>query len=712
MRMDEISHNDLLYIAGKVMPLDRIKRNDARYHAGFLVPKIYTDQEQALLDAGFVKKIPIYDRVFNQQSKRELELKRSIDLFKALNYRTEHDREAAARIAEEYRLDIGRKSPTEKHRHRIERNRQTLQLLDRVINPSEVLQSPEAYFNQDSLYISTERNTPAVLHDKGRANRCEPKIIPTSVQLQQRECFDQYRIQHITQTPTSKAPAANSGDRYTDKLTKRAVTKIFESAAYSAVRNDGFTTFLTLTFTREQRLAIFGGMADESELGELGARHPIRYRRNMVTYRSNSKEKRVASPVTDIAGPYSTVPFKNRLRTKLMNQNGEIAGDFCRLEDKPAKEFTVEKTIETTIGKEVSRLLDAMKKMYQRGWVADHTIQIDEDSGQPYCDLKVEKVPPHLGKPSDIGPTNKPLDFHYIWVAECPANDDGEPNPHVHMLLKWNVEPRFFRAWAKRLEKIWGHGFSNIERIRKPKAAGSYIIKAVGYAAKGGDSEQGLIKGNRYNISASTRAPKWECLASFEAGNMTAIIKELGHKLDQWKKPLKRKATKLAAAKAQTIKAKSIAVQQGKPKELTDKMQSRIIRLEKQVEKVNKELRERGVFASSDNRFSVTFEGDDSKTKVDEFLFWAAGARGWSMECRDLNLNDIKQEADNLYSNDFIRHQERLAYWKSVFEDSPPIREVEEGEKSYWMEAQLEYATELYMPCRSKRISTPNKYCN
>ncbi|MFA0708283.1 hypothetical protein AB4653_21500, partial [Vibrio sp. 10N.222.48.A3] len=108
---------------------------------------------------------------------------------------------------------------------------------------------------------------------------------------------------------------------------------------------------------------------------------------------------------------------------------------------------------------------------------------------------------------------------------------------------------------------------------------------------------------------------------------------------------------------------------------------------------------------------SVTFEGDDSKTKVDEFLFWAAGARGWSMECRDLDLNDIKQEADNLYSNDFIRHQERLAYWKSVFEDSPPIREVEEGEKSYWMEAQLEYATELYMPCRSKRISTPNKYC-
>ncbi|MFA0264562.1 rolling circle replication-associated protein [Vibrio cyclitrophicus] len=690
--------SDLLYSAGAVMPLDKIRRNDASYNAGFLVSKIYTDQEQILLDSGLVKKIPIYDRVFNQKSKRELELQKSTDLFKALNHRTEHDREAAARIAEDNRLVKGRKSPTEKYRHRIERNRQTLRLLDNVSKPSEVLQSPETYFNHDSLYCSTERNTPAVLRDKGKVNLCEPQIVPTSVQLQQRKCFNQYRIQHITQTPASKAPVANSGDRYTDKLTKRAVTQIFESAAYSAVSNEGFTTFLTLTFTQAQRLAIFGGMASESEIGGLGARHPIRYRRNMVTYVSSSTEKRVALPVMDIGGPYSTVPFANRPRTKLMNIKGEIAGDYCRLEDKPTSGFTLEKTIETTMGKEVSRILDAMKKMYQRGWVADHTLQIDTDSGQKYCDLKAEKVPAHIGKPSEVGPTKKPLDFHYIWVAECPANEDGEPNPHVHVLLKWNVEPRFFSAWAKRLEKIWGHGFAKLERIKKPKAAGSYIIKAVGYAAKGENAEQGLIRGNRYNISKCTRAPKWECLASFEADNMTAVIKELGHKLDQWKKPLKRKVSKLIVAKAQTIKAKSIAIKQGKPKELMDKMQSRIIRLEKQAEKVNREIRERGVHASSGNRFSVTFEGDESRTKVDEFLYWAAGARGWSMECRDLDLADLKQEADEYYESSFVHHQERRAYWKAVFEDSPPILDVDESDKSYWMQAQMEYASERYKP--------------
>ncbi|MBJ2148964.1 hypothetical protein JC606_21745 [Vibrio sp. IB15] len=683
--------NELLYSVGAVMPLDKIRRNDASFNAGFLVSKIYTDQEQALLDSGLVKKIPIYDRVFNQRSKREVELQKSTDLFKALNHRTEHDREAAARIAEEARLVKGRKSQTEKYRHRIERNRRTLRLLDKVVNPSQMLQSPESYFNHDSLYGSTERNQPAVLREKGRENRCEPKILPTSVQLQQRECFNQYRIQHITQTPASKAPVANSGDRYTDKLTKRAVTQIFESAAYSAICNDGFTTFLTLTFTKAQRLAIFGGMADESDLGHLGARHPIRYRRNMVTYASSPAEKRVALPVIDIGGAYSTVPFANKPRTKLMNGGGEIAGDYCRLEDKPTTEFTLEKTIETTMGKEVSRILDAMKKMYQRGWVADHTVQVDTDSGQKYCDLKAEKVPAHIGKPSNIGPTQKPLDFHYIWVAECPANEDGEPNPHVHVLLKWNVEPRFFSAWAKRLEKIWGHGFATLERIKKPKAAGSYIIKAVGYAAKGGDSTQGLIKGNRYSISKCTRAPKWQCLASFEADNMTAVIKELGHKLDQWKKPLKRRISKLKVAKDQTIKAKAIAMKQGKPKSLTDKMQSRIIRLEKQAEKVNQEIRERGVHASSGNRFSVTFDGDDSKTKVDEFLFWAAGARGWSMECRDLDLADLKQEADTYYESSFVHHQERRAYWKAVFEDSPPILDVDDDEKSYWMDTQAQY---------------------
>ena len=99
-----MNQSDLLYIGGAVMPLDRIKNNDASYNAGFLGSKIYSDQEQALLDSGMVKKIAIYDRVPNRKSKRERDLQERTDFYKSVNYLSEHDREAAARIAEEYNL--------------------------------------------------------------------------------------------------------------------------------------------------------------------------------------------------------------------------------------------------------------------------------------------------------------------------------------------------------------------------------------------------------------------------------------------------------------------------------------------------------------------------------------------------------------------------------------------------------------------------------
>ncbi len=56
-----------------------------------------------------VKKIPTYDRVPNRKSKRERDLKERTDFYKTKNYRSEHYREAAAKIAEEYRLVKGRK---------------------------------------------------------------------------------------------------------------------------------------------------------------------------------------------------------------------------------------------------------------------------------------------------------------------------------------------------------------------------------------------------------------------------------------------------------------------------------------------------------------------------------------------------------------------------------------------------------------------------
>ncbi|WP_240205664.1 hypothetical protein [Vibrio sp. CyArs1] len=701
MSYKPIPEKDLLYIGGAVMPLDRIKKNDASYNAGFFGSKLYTDQEQALLDSGAVKKIPIYDRILNKKSKRDIDLISRTDFFKKVNHTPKHLREAAARIAEEYRLVKGSKSPT--GRYRVDNFKKISRLLGplRARCPSSILlASSQAHDNEHVLYRSTEQNSASILNENGKRARGEPNKVPTFVQLMHRDWNETYKLQVITETPSGNAPAENVGARFTEKLNPRAVSRIFEAGAYTAACHGGFTTFLTLTFSKKKRLELFGGMLDEADCQTMGSHHPIQYKRNMVTSYPKRGEKKIWDPITDIGGEYITVPTKDSPYPRVMNRGSIIAGPYCDIKQKPEKEFTMEKGLETTIGKEVSRFLDAAKKMYQRGWVADHTTQIDPESGSKYSDLKNHKVPMHV-QPSIEGPTVIPADFHYIWVAECPANEDGEPNPHVHLLLRWSVPEPLFSPWAKRLEKIWGHGFAKLERIRKPTAASSYIIKAVGYAAKGANAGQGLIRGNRYNIARCSRAPDWECLAAFETHNMTAIIREMGSRLEQWKKPLRRKINKLNAAKAQTIKAKAIAKQQGKPEDYKNRLYFRIIRLEKEAQKISKVIRERGVHVSNSNRFCISFDSEDAKQKVDDFMFWAAGARGWALKCRNLDLSDVKHSADNFYESSFARFKDNQAYWHSVLHDVVQPIEVDENEVSYWRSITADYLEGRFQPMLS-----------
>ena len=65
--------------------------------------------------------------------------------------------------------------------------------------------------------------------------------------------------------------------------------------------------------------------------------------------------------------------------------------------------------------------------------------------------------------------------------------------------------------------------------------------------------DQGLIRGNRYGISASARAPKWELLSSFEADNMIALIAEWREKLERRKAPV---ISRIRAARQQQDKDK------------------------------------------------------------------------------------------------------------------------------------------------------------
>lgn len=628
----------LYHVAGSVRPIDEVKLANASYEAGFLGSKIpeYTQLEQQLLDNGVVKSLPIYDRVLGRKEKHHQELYLATDHFEKLNTHSKLAREAAADRPETVGLSKGAKVRHDKKRSKLARIHKRLRTIEAPIGKLTELDSRMGHDTYDAFYDNTERNTARVLplkHEK--VPPFERNLSPVSLQLQKRDWSGQFRAQVVTQTPAGNAPAANVGTRYTEKLTPKSVSNMFESGAYVAQCHEGFTTFITLTFTPAQRHAIFGSM-DEG---------------------------------IDADGPYTPVVFERDLGDIVYGNDGP----FTQL---PKRPFKIIKPLDTSIGRETSRFLDGSKKMFHRGW---YTEDGDYVPGQ----FKAKK--------SEFGPDREKADFHYMWVAESPMNEDGEPNPHVHLLLKWTVEKEHFKDWAKRLESLWGHGMAHIERIKQPKAASSYLIKAVGYAAKGENADQGLIKGNRYSIARVSRAPNWETLASFDADNITAVIRELGYKLEQWKKPLLRSVSRINKQKAQTIKASSIARKQGKSETDIKKLQSRIIRLEHAAKKMNQDMKSKQMHASSGNRFSITFDGDEAKERMDKFLLWAAGARGWSMECRDIDMQDIKQEADLQYRKEFIRFKDKQSYWKAIINDNLQPIEYNEDEVIYWQNLAADY---------------------
>ncbi len=631
-----------MYVAGAVCSLDKIKAHEACYQAGFLGSKFY--------DAGSLG--------VKGQQKLDEELALIAEYEKNLRPTPVPLREAARERAKTIGLSKGAKVRHAKNVQKINRISRRALTLRAPIGTKTELESSQSHDNVDTLYALTERNKAKVLPTVGKpCYEFEKNIAPSTLHIQHRKWSGQYRAQVVAQTPPSAAPETNTGERFTERLTKRSVSKIFEAGAYVAQCHEGYTTFITLTFTKEQRLALFGAMAEA--------------------------EGRLYTPVEFVRDTGTIVHGKD--------------GDYTLLPQKP---FKVVKTLETTIGREVSRFLDASKKLYQRGWETPEGVKVE---------------PHYKAKLSDMGPDRMAADFHYMWVAECPANDDGEPNPHVHLLVRWTVKRDLFSAWSQRLEKIWGHGMVHIERIKQPKAASTYLIKAVGYAAKGDNADQGLIRGNRYNISRCSRAPAWETLATFDTDNITAVIKELGYKLEKWKKPLQRSLARINKQKEQTIKAAGIAEQQNKPDDHMKKLQARIIRLEKAAKNIAQDMKVREMNVSTKNIFSITFDGDNAKERMDKFLMWATGARGWSMELiattgqydeilkreiygksHGIDLSDLRESAWEQYEDEYQRFLENRAYWRGILESASLAIEPTEEEIHQMLAEKYEYLGTSY----------------
>ncbi|EKO3677637.1 hypothetical protein M3912_002836 [Vibrio metschnikovii] len=620
----------LLYAVGALKQSDKARKNITAQRCGFFVSDFQEwdkEQQQKLKDA-------------EQLTPWRVRLA------------SEHIREAAAQRAGDNRLVKGRKSRTngklvyERYKSQSRRMHLLRKSITRplVLNPEKEQQRARWGISQynaqahGAAFADVKKGV--VLNSNNKKSLADDRPV-VKLQLQRREWSQQTRLLQIVETPASNAPEANQGERFTEKLTERAVKNLFESGAYVAVKHGGFKTFLTLTFDSERRRRVLDG-TDFTDEGLFYS--PVKF------------VKHWAKSVYDVAGPYTAIEWhKGKIKkTQLMNESGEIAGPYSPTFAKPEKLHTVTGQ-KTTIGAEVSGFINALKKARKRGFLA-HVTERDSESGRLYTPIprRAACVLPQVA------------DFHYMWVAECPANENGEPNPHVHLLMDWDMSPELFSAWAAKIEALWGNGFANLQRIKKPEAAGTYIIKAVGYAAKGDKENQGIIRGNRYGMAACSRAPKWETLTSFEAGNMAGIIAELGHKLDNWKKPILRSIQRAEAQKEQSKKAYDIAKKQGDSQRLA-RLKLRIMRLENQIKNARAETKAAGVHVSAKNRFCITFD-KAAETRIDKFLKWAAGARGWSMTpiYNDVDLSDIKEKSKIYFEQAFSEFSEKQAYWRSI----------------------------------------------
>jgi len=320
--------------------------------------------------------------------------------------------------------------------------------------------------------------------------------------VERREWAGEYRVRFETRPPAGIETPDQAGDRITAMLSERGARKISESCYYLACKRGGFSTFATLTLSEEARRNL--------QRRRLEPETPVTETGFTVTW----PESEPARPKLAPLGPVYT----GENQTTEANQAATLAGPYTQLHPTSGRPYTpLKPQWVLSVQKEASRFFEATRQMYRRGW------QYQTDQGETvrvpgsralYC-VEGEDTDKRTGaRFTRLKWWREPLD--YLWVAENPDRVDEETgeylgeNPHIHLMMRWRVPYRHFEAWAARLEKLWGHGFAHLEKIKDPQKAGAYVAKAAGYLTKGqGKSDQGEIRGNRYGISKRARAPGW-----------------------------------------------------------------------------------------------------------------------------------------------------------------------------------------------------------
>lgn len=491
------------------------------------------------------------------------------------------------------------------------------------------------------------------------------KSTKSCVRLFSQDWSGKYKFNLVTGALGSKsAPPLACGERVTKELTKNASRNILESGAYMATARAGYTTFLTLTFNEKSR----------QDLEKLV---PVNRNVTKIYRTSDTKEKYSIECFSGV--PYSLGDTENIKNATRYSNSVEASGIFTPITFEP----------KTTIGKEVSRFFDGAQKIYQRGFVPE---SITEEKEYPWGKVKcqqlnTEKVEPafvmycpdivskktasgqlpvgfenafdfekynprkhtdseYLEKRAVFGEKEKSAPLDYMWVAEQPTNESGDKNPHVHVLMRWQVKPELFQAWAKRLEKLWGHGFAKLERIKTPEAASNYLLKAVGYLTKGAENDQGEIKGNRYGISASARAPTWGCIGEFYADNFLAILGELREKLSRKKSAIQSRINAAINQKSAKV-AKYSTLKNVNKKTDTEKRQAHIARIKKQLFEDDSEIKKEFDYINNLPFVSEYSLGGLNEEQATNFLMWAMRSRWWNGEVKTNRYNQWQELKQN-----------------------------------------------------------------
>lgn len=360
-----------------------------------------------------------------------------------------------------------------------------------------------------------------------------------------------WRVRTQADRGMTTVPPENKGARISDELSVPGARKIAESSEYVAAAYGGFSTFCTGTFNAASRKKIRSFKAKPLSIGDLYSPevHPINCRRVNPEWNGDQESEKNRG--------FSSVCF-----------HGDDNSVYTPIEFTP----------ETTIQRETSRTLDAMNKIYQRGCLLDiaqpsaddeiisihpgrysvpagfklrinkyKSIVVDGACSTILYRVKMDRtaVPVEIKRGKELAFAGDevceglnadavcwPIKFkyenlRYAWVVEVPKNSMGEDNPHIHLMMDWQVPYRFFEAWAERLESLWGGGYFHLEKIKDTKCAGAYMAKAAGYMGKGVDGDQGTVTGNRYGISANARAPAWVVVSEDQMHCMGQLINDV-----------------------------------------------------------------------------------------------------------------------------------------------------------------------------------------